>query len=91
MEAHQLQRVVCARLLFVMLTGSVSINLHALWCLGAQGKGAGMCSCGNRYSQNHIIIELFELEGTFKCYLVQPPCSEHRHLQLIRCSQPHLA
>ena len=28
------------------------------------------------------ILESFELEGTFKCHLVQLPCNEQRHLQL---------
>ena len=31
---------------------------------------------------DHGIIELFELEGTFKGYLVQLPCNEQGHLQL---------
>ena len=34
------------------------------------------------------IIELFELEGTSKGHLVQPPCGEQGHPQLHQCSEP---
>ena len=32
-------------------------------------------------------MDLFELEGTFKGHVVQPPCNEQRHLQLHQCAQ----
>jgi len=38
----------------------------------------------------HIIIKLFELEGTFKNHLVQLPCNEQRHLQLHQFAQSHI-
>ena len=34
------------------------------------------------YFTDYRVIELFELEGIFKCHLVQPPCNELGHLQL---------
>ena len=34
------------------------------------------------HSLLHRIIELFELEGTFKGHVVQLPCSEQGHAQL---------
>ena len=36
---------------------------------------------------NHRITECFGLEGTFRCHLVQPPCSEQGHLQLDQAAQ----
>ena len=35
----------------------------------------------------HRIIEWFELEGTFKGHLVQPPCHEQGHLPLDQVAQ----
>ena len=35
-----------------------------------------------QYSVFLTVIELFELEGTFKDHLVQLPCNEKGHLQL---------
>ena len=34
-----------------------------------------------------MIIEPFELEGTFKCYLVQRPCSYWGYLQVDQIAQ----
>jgi len=36
---------------------------------------------------DHRITECFGLEGTFRCYLAQPPCSEQGHLQLDQVAQ----
>ena len=36
---------------------------------------------------NQRVIELSELEGTFKGHLLQPPCNERGHLQLDQVAQ----
>ena len=36
---------------------------------------------------NHTVIELFELEGTYKGHLVQLSCNEQGHLQLHQVTQ----
>ena len=38
-----------------------------------------------------LIIELFELEGTLKGHLVQPPAMNRDTYSPIRCSEPHPA
>lgn len=38
-------------------------------------------------AENHGIIELFQLEGSFKCHLVQFTCIEQGDLQLDQAVQ----
>ena len=41
----------------------------------------------DKTSHIHRITEQFELEGTFKDHLVQPPCSEQGHIPLDQVAQ----
>ena len=39
------------------------------------------------FGDERRIIKLFELKGTLKCHVVQPPCNEQGHLQLHQVAQ----
>jgi len=42
---------------------------------------SGLCHVAGILQANHRIMELFELDGTFKSLLVQLPCNERLNLQ----------
>ena len=68
-------------------TSSIKMKLHCttMWIGDYHGSVLPMDrkpSSSQLQCHNHRTIESFELEGSRKGHLVQPPCSEQGHLQL---------